>query len=145
MALPRKRTKRENIWDLRKEVDRLFRDFLESPVRERGEVVYLPPLDIYEDNDKIVVEAEIPGLNKEDIKINVADNILTIKAEKKKEEKVKDKDVIYEEIAYGIYEREIELPQTVDTEKIDAVYEDGVLKVVLPKKEEVKPKEIKVK
>ena len=145
MALPRKRTKREEIWDLRKEVDRLFRDFLEGQVKEKGEIVYLPPLDIYEDNDKIIVEAEIPGLSKEDIKINVADNILTIRAEKKKEEKIKEKDVIYEEIAYGIYEREIELPQTVDTDKIDAVYENGVLKIILPKKEEVKPREVKVK
>ncbi len=145
MALPRKRTRRDDIWDLRKEVDRLFREFIESPTRGRKDVVYLPALDIYEDEDKIVIEAEVPGVNKGDIKISVEDNVLTIKAEKKREEKVKDKDVIYEEIAYGIYQREIELPHTVDTEKIEAVYKNGVLKVSLPKKEEVKPKQIEVK
>ncbi len=144
MALPRKRTRRDDLWDLRKEVDRLFREFIEGPTRDR-ETIYLPALDIYEEEDKVVIEAEIPGVNKEDIKINVEDNVLTIKAEKKKEEKVKDKDIIYEEIAYGMYAREIELPHTVDTEKIEAVYENGVLKISLPKKEEVKPKQIEVK
>ncbi len=144
MALPKKRTRRDDLWDLRREVDRLFRDFIEGPIKGK-DVVYLPALDIYEDDDKIVIEAEIPGVNKDDIKINIEDNVLTIKAEKKKEEKIKEEDIVYEEIAYGMYAREIELPHTVDTEKIEAEYKNGVLKIVLPKKEEVKPKQIEVK
>ncbi len=144
MTLPKKRTRKDDLWDLRREVDRLFRDFIEGPVKAK-DVVYLPALDIYEDNDKVVIEAEVPGVKKDDIKINIEDNVLTIKAEKKKEEKIKDKDVVYEEIAYGMYTREIELPHTIDTDKIEAEYKDGVLKIVLPKKEEVKPKQIEVK
>ncbi len=144
MALPKKRTKKDELWDLRREVDRLFREFIEGP-GERRNMVYLPALDIYEDEDKIVIEADIPGVKKEDIKISVEDNVLTIKAEKKKEEKVKEKDVVYEEIAYGMYAREIDLPHTVDTEKIEAEYKDGVLKISLPKKEEVKPKQIEIR
>ncbi len=141
MAIPKKRTKKNELWDLRREVDRLFREFIEGP----RNMVYLPALDIYEDEDKIVIEADIPGVKKEDIKISVEDNILTIKAEKKKEEKAEEKDVVYEEIAYGLYAREIDLPHTVDTEKIEAEYKDGVLKISLPKKEEVKPKQIEIK
>ncbi len=141
MAIPKKRTKKDELWDLRREVDRLFREFIEGP----RNMVYLPALDIYEDEDKIVIEADIPGVKKEDIKISVEDNILTIKAEKKKEEKAEEKDVVYEEIAYGLYAREIDLPHTVDTEKIEAEYKDGVLKISLPKKEEVKPKQIEIK
>ena len=144
MALPKKKTKREGLWDLKKEVDKLFRDFVEGPVRGE-DIIYLPPLDIYEEEDKIVIEAEIPGVNKSDIKINVADNVLTIKAEKRKKEKVKDKNIMYEEIVYGRYERDIELPPIVDTDKIEAVYDRGVLKVEIPKKEEVKPREVKIK
>ncbi len=141
MAIPKKRTKKNELWDLRREVDRLFREFIEGP----RNMVYLPALDIYEDEDKIVIEADIPGVKKEDIKISVEDNILTIKAEKKKEEKAEEKDIVYEEIAYGLYAREIDLPHTVDTEKIEAEYKDGVLKISLPKKEEVKPKQIEIK
>ena len=144
MAIPKKRTKKDELWDLRREVDRLFREFIEGPEKKRN-MVYLPALDIYEDEDKIVIEADIPGVKKEDIKISVEDNILTIKAEKKKEEKAEEKDVVYEEIAYGLYAREIDLPHTVDTEKIEAEYKDGVLKISLPKKEEVKPKQIEIK
>ena len=141
MAIPKKRTKKNELWDLRREVDRLFREFIEGP----RNMVYLPALDIYEDEDKIVIEADIPGVKKEDIKISVEDNILTIKAEKKKEKKAEEKDIVYEEIAYGLYAREIDLPHTVDTEKIEAEYKDGVLKISLPKKEEVKPKQIEIK
>lgn len=108
---------------------------------ERG---WRPAVDIHHDDDKVVVDAELPGLKKEEIEIGVEDGVLTIKGEKKRENEVEEDDYYRVERVHGTFERSFRLPTTVDTAKITAKYKDGVLHVEVPKKEEAKPKQITV-
>ena len=132
----------------RDEMDRLFDDFF-SPWRGRGllprETIWTPQLDVYEDENNIIVNVDVPGMKPEDIDISVSGNALSIRGEKKQEEKKEGKDYYRMERAYGSFSRTVELPSTVDTKKINATYKDGVLEVVLPKVEEAKPQKIKIK
>ena len=102
---------------------------------------FAPRIDISEKNDKILVEAEIPGVKKEDLKITLQDNILTIKGEKKKEEESKDKNYYRCERTYGSFSRSFTLPVEVNTEKVDAKFNDGMLKIELKKVEPKKAQE----
>ncbi len=105
---------------------------------------WMPAIDIFEKDNKFVVKAELPGMNEEDIDVSVVGDTLTIKGEKKTESEVKDKDYYRSERSYGSFMRSISLPATVNADKIEAKYEDGVLEVSLPKVAEVKPKKVKV-
>jgi len=111
------------------------------PVREVG---WVPAIDIFEKEDKFVVKAELPGMKEEDVDVSVVGDTLTIKGEKKSESEVKEEDYYCCERSYGSFFRSIALPSNVDTKKIEASYEDGVLEVSLPKAPEVKPKKISV-
>ena len=102
---------------------------------------FSPRIDISEKDEKIFVEAEIPGVKKEDLKITLQDNILTIKGEKKKEEQCKDKNFYRAERSYGSFSRSFTLPAEVNTEKVDAKFNDGMLLVELQKAEPKKAKE----
>jgi len=102
-----------------------------------------PPLDLYE--NEIVVKAELPGMSKDDIQISFADNVLTIRGEKKKEEEEKGKDYYRAERVYGAFSRSVTLPAEITPEKARAIFKDGVLEIRLPKSEAAKKKEIKVK
>ena len=105
-----------------------------------------PALDVYEEKDQIVVKAELPGLTKDDIQISISDNILTIKGEKKKEEEDTGKDYYRSErVFYGAFFRAVPPPAEINPEKIHATFKNGVLEIRLPKSEEAKKKEIKVK
>jgi len=104
-----------------------------------------PSVDVYEKDDKYVIDAEIPGLSKEEIKIDVKDGSLTISGEKKYENKSEDENYIRVERRYGKFERRFNLPENVNVESVSANYKNGVLEVSLPKKEESKPKQIDVK
>jgi len=97
-----------------------------------------PSVDIYDDGNDIVVKADLPGMKKKDISINLTDDILTISGEKKKEEKIERKDYHRYERTSGSFSRSFRLPEGIDTEKIRARYEDGVLEIRLPKTEEAK-------
>jgi HSP20 family protein len=88
-----------------------------------------PALDVFEKGDAFVVKAELPGMKQEDIDVSVSEDILTIKGERKKESGVKDEDYYRNEIAYGGFYRSIKLPSSVDAKKIEAVYEDGLLRL----------------
>jgi HSP20 family protein len=107
--------------------------------------ISVPAVDLFEEKDEIVVKAELPGIEKDQIEVNVADHQLTIKGEKKKEEEVKEKDYYRCERSYGSFLRTLELPKDVHADKVKAVFKNGVLEVRLPKTEEAKAKEIKVK
>ncbi len=109
---------------------------------ERG--TWVPAVDIHETDESFVVKADLPGMNKEDIQIDIKDSTLTLKGEKKFEEKVSKDNYIRVERTYGTFIRSFTLPQNVDSDKIKAKYKDGVLELTLPKKEEAKPKQIKV-
>ncbi len=137
-----------DVLSLRDEIDRLFEDFFPARTGERRDYlaeVWAPAVDIYETKDEVVVKAELPGMNKEDIKINIVDNSLVIEGEKKQEKEVKEENYYRVERRYGAFRRVIDIPVPVKTEGIEATYKDGVLEVKLPKKEEAKPKEIEVK
>jgi HSP20 family protein len=106
---------------------------------------WYPAVEILDNESEIVVKAELPGLKKEDIDINVEDNVLTVRGERKREEEVKEKGYFRSERAYGSFSRSFTLPTTVAVDKINASYKDGVLSVTLPKAEEAKPRQIAIK
>jgi HSP20 family protein len=106
---------------------------------------WAPAVDIYEGDGELVVEAELPGLEKGDIKVNVEDGVLTLKGERKLSKETKEENYHRVERAYGAFTRSFTLPDTVDAEKISAKHKDGVLRVSLPKKPEAKPKVVDVK
>ena len=107
--------------------------------------VSAPAIDLYEEKDDIVVKAELPGMEKDNIQVNLSDHTLTIKGEKKKEEEIKEKNYYRSERAYGSFIRAVELPKDVHGDKVKASFKNGVLEIRLPKTEEAKTREIKVK
>jgi HSP20 family protein len=135
-------------------MDRMMQDFFGEGGRpwwpERwfrtGELdVKVPAVDVFEEKDDIVVKAEIPGMEKDNIQLNLTDHTLTIKGEKKKEEEVKEENYYRSERSYGSFFRTVELPKEVHVDKVKATFKNGVLEVRMPKTEEAKAKEIKVK
>ena len=150
MALVRWRPFRDLV-SIQDEVNRLYNDFFgRVPSRFEGDwnaSEWSPIVDISETKDDIVIKAEVPGLKKEDIKISLQDNILSLKGEKKQEKEEKEeKDTNYYrmERCYGSFTRSFNLPTTVQADKIKASYKDGILNITLPKAEEVKPKSIPI-
>jgi len=131
--------------NLTSNLQRYFEDFPTFGLNYEENI--LPRMDIMEDDKSIVMETEIPGMKKNDIKISVEDKVLKIEGEKKREEEKKEKNYYRAERLFGKFERSFVLPDTIDTDKIDAEFEDGVLKINLKKVEAKKPetKEIKVK
>lgn len=107
--------------------------------------VRAPAVDMFEEKDDIVIKAEIPGMDKDNIQVNLTDHTLTIKGEKKKEEEVKEENYFRSERSYGTFLRTVELPRDVHADKVKATFKNGVLEVRMPKTEEAKAKEIKVK
>lgn len=131
---------------MRRDMDRLWDSFFERGVRrtdEEGE--WLPSLDVAETKNDIVVKAEVPGMDPKDIDISLSDGLLTIKGEKKQEKEEKEENYHFIERSYGAFSRSVRLPKDVQSDKISASYKNGVLKVTLPKSEEAKKKEVKIK
>ena len=131
---------------MRGDMDRLWDSFFQRGVRRTDDdAEWLPSLDVAETKDEIVVKAEVPGMDPKDIDISLSDGLLTIKGEKKQEREEKEEDYHLVERSYGTFTRSIRLPKEVRRDKISASYKNGVLKVTLPKSEEAKQKEIKIK
>jgi HSP20 family protein len=103
-----------------------------------------PAVDIFETEGDIVVKAELPGMERKDITLNLENNVLTVKGERRFTKETKDDNYHRIERSYGTFSRSFSIPATVDEEKIRADYKDGVLKIVLPKKEQAKPKQIRI-
>src|SRR6185369_8237521 len=99
-----------------------------------------PAVDIFETEGEIVVKAELPGIDRKDIALNLEKNVLTLRGERRFAKEAKEDNYHRIERSYGAFSRAFSIPTTVDEEKINADYKDGVLKIVLPKKEQVKPK-----
>ncbi len=130
----------------RREVDRLWDSFLERrPTRAEEGEEWLPALELAETENDYVVRAEIPGMDPKDIDISLFDGMLTIRGEKKQEREEKEADYHLVERSYGAFTRSIQIPKPVQREKIAASHKNGVLKIALPKSEEAKKKEIKIK
>jgi HSP20 family protein len=103
-----------------------------------------PLVDIFENDHEFVVKAELPGMNAKEIDVKFENNLLTLRGERKFEKETKEKDYHRVEREYGTFSRSFALPAEINHEKVAAEYKDGVLKIVLPKKEETKPKSIEV-
>ena len=124
-------------------MQKYFDDF--SIKRSSLSETFAPKIDISEEENNIIVEAEIPGVNKEDLKITLQDNILTLEGEKKKEDQTKEKNFYRIERTYGSFKRSFNLPHDVDSEKVEAKFENGLLKISLQKFEEKKKIEKNIK
>ncbi len=128
--------------DMGRSFDRSFGWSGIGPAEWTGE--WTPALDVYQTDNEIVVQAELPGLTAKDIDISIKDDTLTLKGHKKSSEEVKEENYYRVERRYGSFERAIALPVEVKRDQIKATVKEGVLKVTLPKAEKAKPKEIKV-
>lgn len=123
------------------EMDRLFEPFERAVprwprlFREKGDGVVLE-LDVVEHADCITIEAELPGVDKADLSVTLANGMLTIKGEKKHKKEEKDENYYIAERTYGVFERTLRLPETVDYAKVEARFDNGVLKVTAPKRPE---------
>ena len=141
-------------WDSFKELttiqDRINRLFDENIGRVRFPDIELaggswnPAVDIYETKDSIVLKAELPGLDKKDFSIEVKDNLLTLKGERKFEKETKEENYYRMERAYGSFTRSFTLPTSVDKDRVKAKFKDGVLEVMIPKTEAAKPKQVNI-
>lgn len=130
---------------LQEDVNRLFQESLTKPKREvPSGRVWAPAVDVAEDDEKIVVKAELPGMKKEDIDIELVGDTLTIRGERKFETEEKKENYVRIERAYGRFQRSFTLGVPVKQSAIKAGYKEGVLEVTIPKAEEVKPKKVKV-
>jgi HSP20 family protein len=103
-----------------------------------------PSVDIFETEGEIVVKAELPGMDRKDITLHLENNVLTLRGERKFQKETKDENYHRIERSYGNFSRSFSIPAAVDEEKIRADYKDGVLKIALPKKEQARPKQIKI-
>ena len=130
----------------RKEMDRLWDRFVgETPLARTFGEAWSPSVDISETKDSLIVKADLPGLEAEDVNVSISGEVLTIKGEKKAEEEEKDEHYHCVERYSGSFQREFRLISGVKADKIEATFDKGVLRVTLPKVEEAKKKEIEVK
>jgi HSP20 family protein len=131
---------------LREAMDQLFEDSFVRPFAGWPEAdLRAPAMDVIEDEDNVIVKAEVPGLKAEDIDVTVQHDRLTISGEFKDEEEHKDKNYHRRERRFGRFERTLAIPNTLDTENVKAEFKDGVLTLTLPKLEIVKPKRVEIK
>jgi HSP20 family protein len=129
---------------LREQINRVFADLLERTGEESNLTAWAPAVDIFETEHELVVKADLPDMDPQDLDIHVENNILTIRGERKFEKDLKEENYLRIERAYGSFTRSFSLASTVNSEAIKADYRNGVLTLGIPKREEAKPKQIKV-
>ena len=136
-----------NLQSFQHEMNRMFEDFFRGGNGEAagpGMGSWTPAVDIHETDDGFVIKAELPGISKDDVSIDVHQNTLTLRGQRKHEAEVKNERYHRVERAYGSFERSFVLPTVVDQDKAQATYKDGVLELHLPKSEAAKPKRIAI-
>jgi len=134
------------ITSLRHAMDRLFEDsFVRSGGLLPGLRAEAPAIDMYQTDKDVVVKASLPGMKAEDVEISVTGDVLTMKGEYREEQEVNEENYFRKEMRFGSFVRSLEIPVPVKVDKAEAVFEDGVLTLTMPKTEAVKPKAIKVK
>ena len=136
-----------NLQSFQDEMNRMFNQFFRGGNGEEagwGLRTWTPPVDIYETNDALVLKAELPGVSKDDVSIEVHQNTLILRGQRKHETEVKEEHYHRVERAYGTFQRSFMLPTQVDQEKVQATYHDGVLELRLPKSEAAKPKRVAI-
>ena len=144
MSLIKRDTFDEDLAAFRRQMDHLFESFLGRDPFDTGKGEWVPSIDEVESDREIVVRAELPGVDEKDLSVTLQGNMLTIKGEKKSEKEEKGKNFHRSESYYGAFQRTLPLTVSVDAEKIKADYKKGVLQVHLPKKPELKTREIPV-
>ena len=110
----------------------------------QGQQGFIPALDVYQDKDNVVVETPLPGIDPNNVNISIENDVLTIEGSSEKKSEVEEKDYYRKEIRKGSFHRAVALPASVDGEKASAEYKNGMLRIVVPKEERVKPKQIKI-
>jgi HSP20 family protein len=131
---------------LQEQINELFQESPRwMPSRGLFERTISPAMDVIESGDSYTVECELPGMSQKDIDVSVAAGVLTIKGEKKGSHSSNNNRIYRKETWEGSFQRTLALPQDVDADKVDASYREGVLRIVLPKKESAKPKRIELK
>jgi HSP20 family protein len=135
-----------NLVDIQGEVNRLFdsvagRPMAGAPAAGRS---WMPAVDMHETKDDLVLRVEVPGVREKDVAVSITGDLLTVRGERRWEDESKDQKFLHVERVYGQFERMIQLPMAVQTDKVKASYRDGVLEIKLPKAEELKPREIKI-
>ena len=147
MALVRWEPSRE-VYGFRDHVNRMLADAfrgLGNPADAESTMgAWGPPVDIYEKDGHLVLDVELPGVDVKDIDVRVENNTLTLSGERRRDDEIKDDNLHRVERCYGSFTRSFSLPSTVDRDKIKAEYNNGVLKLALPKKEEAKPRQISI-
>ncbi len=129
---------------LQGQFNRLFNESFRNQAEESALTTWAPAVDIYETPNELVVKADLPDVNEKDIDVRVENNLLTIRGERKFEKSVSEDNYLRVERTYGAFSRSFSLPNTVNSEAIGAEYKNGVLTVTLPKREESKPRQVKV-
>jgi HSP20 family protein len=136
-----------NLQSFQHEMNRMFNEFFGGGNGETagtGLGTWTPAVDIHETDDSFVIKAELPGVSKDDVSIDVHQNTLTLRGQRKHEAEVKQDKYHREERTYGSFQRSFVLPTVVDQEKVQATFKDGVLELHLPKSEAAKPKRIAI-
>ena len=145
MALVRWQPQRDALWNVQNEIGKLFDDMLGSPLTgtHRGGR-WFPEVDVEERDDRYLVSMDVPGMQREDLKVTMDGSTLRIRGERKQIREEGDDGYRLNERRYGIFERSFTLPRTVDAGKIRADYHNGVLEITVPKAEEARSREIEV-
>ena len=133
-----------NVASLQEQVNRLFEGNLPHDRDQSALTAWSPSVDVYETENELVIKADLPEVAEKDIDIRVENNMLTIRGERKLEQKVKEENYLRMERSYGFFARSFSLPNTINAEQIQAQYTDGVLTLTLPKRAESKPKQVKI-
>jgi len=128
------------LWDPFEDMDKMWQG-LPALSQMPG---FTPALDIYQDKDNVIVETPLAGIKPEDVKISIENDVLTMEGKTGKKSEVEEANYYRKEVRYGTFHRSVALPAAVNGEKAKAVYEDGVLKIIVPKEERAKAKEVKV-
>jgi HSP20 family protein len=134
----------QNLAGLQEQVNRLFESSFPGRSDNSALTAWAPAVDIYETENELVLKADLPDINEKDLDVRIENNMLTIRGERKFEQKVKEENYLRIERTYGSFSRSFSLPNTVSTEGIKAEYKNGVLTVEMAKRAESKPKQVKV-
>jgi HSP20 family protein len=146
MALTRWSPYRDMV-NVRDEMNRVFNEFFGRGSQEEGAWfagAWSPPVDIFETDEALIMKAELPGFSKDDISIELKDNTLIMKGERKRQDEVKEGNYHRMERMYGVFQRSFMLPTTVEHDNVKASYKDGILELHLPKVQAAQPKRIAV-
>jgi HSP20 family protein len=136
-----------DVVTLRERMNRMFEDVFSGRAQEGKELTtstWAPSVDIFETEKELVLTAEIPGIDEKDVEIKIEDNTLSLKGERKFEKETKEENYHRIERSYGSFYRAFTLPNSIDPEKIQATHENGVLKITMPKRDELQPRKVKI-